>query len=189
MRFRASAEEDDDTLTPDGCFLAAACYISTTMGQYWTEVAVRGVVIDPLTGDPAILLADDNATAVITAPADPGGAEAIICELEGIHREATHTLLYRFFVRHGVRVSRLEIGQDSSGNLSSALCYRHDGHSYQMDMRPADGISMAIQSSAPMFASAELIHESSRSVSSPRVLENRDLLLLSATSNSRFPSR
>jgi bifunctional DNase/RNase len=145
--------------------------------------------MDPLTGDPAILLADNTASAIITAPAEPGGAESIICELEGIHRDGTHSLLYRFFVRHGIRVNRLEIGQDSRGRLSSALCYRHDERSYRMDMSPADGISLAIQAGAPMFASAELIHESTRTIASPRVMENRDLLLLSSGLQSRFPQK
>ena len=155
------------------------------MGQYWTEVAVRGVVIDPMTGDPAILLQDDAESAVITIPADPGGAESIICELEGIHRDTPHSLLYRFFIRHGIRVNRLEIGRISTGELSSALCYRYDGHSFRMDVRPADGISLTIQASAPMFASTEVIHDYSPTVRSPRVLENSDLLILSADPQSR----
>jgi len=156
------------------------------MGQYWTEVAVRGVVIDPMTGDPAILLQDDAESAIVTVPADPSGAESIICELEGIHRDAPHTLLYRFFVRHGIRVNRLEIGRTPTGELSSALCYRHDGRSFRMDVRPADGISLSIQASAPMFASTELINDHIPSVFSPHVLENSDLLILSANPESRF---
>jgi len=136
--------------------------------------------MDPMTGDPAILLEDDAESAIVTIPVDPGGAEFIICELEGIHRDAPHSLLYRFFVRHGIRVNRLEIGRIATGELSSALCYRHDGHSFRMDVRPADGISLAIQASAPMFASTELIHDYNRTVYSPRVLENSDLLILSA---------
>ena len=156
------------------------------MGQYWTEVAVRGVVIDPMTGDPAILLEDDAESVIITVPADPGGAEAIICELEGIHRDAPHSLLYRFFVRHGIRVNRLEIGLNPTGDLSSALCYRHEGRSFRMDVRPADGISLAIQASAPLFVSTELILDQSRAVYSPRVMENSDLLILSADTGRRF---
>lgn len=142
--------------------------------------------MDPMTGDPAILLQDDAESAVITIPTDPGRAESIICQLEGIHRDTPHSLLYRFFVRHGIRASRLEIGRIPTGELSSALCYRHEGHSFRMDVRPADGISLAIQASAPMFASAELIHDYSRTVHSPRVLENSDLLILSADPQSRW---
>jgi len=35
------------------------------MGDDWTEVTVRGVVIDPMTGDPTILLEDSEETAII----------------------------------------------------------------------------------------------------------------------------
>ncbi len=142
------------------------------------------MVIDPMTGDPAILLEDDAESATITVPADPGGAESVICEQEGIHHHTPHSLLYRFFVRHDIRVNRLEIGRTPAGGLSSALCYRHDGHSFRMDVRPADGIALATQASAPMFVSTELIHDYSRTISSPLVLESIDLLMLGADTQS-----
>lgn len=157
------------------------------MGHYWTEVTVRGVVIDPLTGDPAILLEDNAETTIIPVPADPGGAESIICELEGIRRDASHSLLYRFFIRHGIRLNRLEIGRGGDGQLATVLCYRHDGNSFRMDARPADGIALAIQSGAPMFASVALVHDLRSTVRSPRVQDNSDLLILSAHARKRPP--
>jgi bifunctional DNase/RNase len=158
------------------------------MGQYWTEVAVRGVVIDPLTGDPAILLQDEPASVIVTVPADPGGAESIICELEGIHRDKTHSLVYRLFIRHGMRVLRLEIGADTNYDLSAALCYLHEDNLYRLDVRPADGITLALLAGAPMFASADLISSTHRTVRSPRVQENSDLLILSPDRPTRFQS-
>lgn len=156
------------------------------MGHYWTEVAVRGVVIDPLTGDPAILLQDQDASTTVTVPADPAGAQSIICELEGVHRDGPRSLLYRFFVRHGMRLTRVEIGRSSDLETSAALCYRFDGKSYRMDVRPADGISLAVQSAVPMFASADLITQAVSGRHLPRVRENHDLLILSTDTEGRY---
>ena len=143
--------------------------------------------MDPLTGDPAILLQDNQASAIVTVPADPGGAEAIICEMEGIHREAAHSLVYRVFVRHGMKIQRLEIGADPKKDIRASLCYLHNELLYSIDVLPTDGISLAIQSAAPMFVSSDLIDDHQPSVKSPRVSESRDLLILSE--DRRFSAR
>lgn len=148
------------------------------MGQKWTEVSVRGVVIDPMTGDPAILLEDAAETAIISVPADPGAAGSIISELEGMHRDAPHSLLYRFFVRHGIRVTHVELARTETGVLGAALRYCHEGHIFRMEVRPVDGISIGILAGAPLFASTRLINEHSRSHHAPRVMDNSDLLIL-----------
>ena len=87
------------------------------MGDDWTEVAIRGVVIDPMSGDPAVLLEDDAETAIIAVSGDPSVTGAIISELEGVEHELSQTLLYRFFVRHGIAVSRVELSHDRADTL------------------------------------------------------------------------
>jgi len=138
----------------------------------------RGVVIDPMTGDPAVLLEDSQQLAIIAVPADPSTATAIISELEGIQRDPSHTLLYRFFVRHGVKVERLELSVSPGGEVVANMIYRFDGCSCAMDVRPVDGLILAIQTQAPVFATRELVDSGVRATS-PRVLDGQDLLILS----------
>jgi bifunctional DNase/RNase len=151
----------------------------TTMSQKWTEVSVRGVVIDPMTGEPAILLEDSAETAIISVPADPGAAGSIISELEGMHRDAPHSLLYRFFVRHGIQATHVELARNSRGELAAALRYCHEGQVFRMEVRPVDGIAIGILAAAPLFASTALINEHLHSSHAPRVMDNSDLLILS----------
>ena len=160
------------------------------MGDNWTEVEARGVVIDPLTGEPAVLLEDSRQTSIIVIPADPAAAGAIISELEGIRRDAAHTLLYRFFVRHGLRVLRLELSTDpaelSAEHIVANVHYEFAGEECIMDVRPVDGLIIAIQTHAPVFAAPQLVHSRAHR-SSLRALDGRDVLILSrpATSSSR----
>ncbi|TFH04882.1 MAG: hypothetical protein E4H09_02930 [Spirochaetales bacterium] len=154
------------------------------MAEDWTEVEPRGVVIDPMTGDPAVLLEDPRHTSIIAVPADPSTATAIISELEGIQRDPSHTLLYRFFIRHGVRVTRLELSVSRDREVVANIIYSFAGEVCVMDVRPVDGLIVAIQTNAPILAAGALIH-SRISTASPRVLDGRDLLILSRTHDRR----
>ena len=148
------------------------------MGENWTEVEPRGVVIDPMTGDPAILLEDTPQTSIIVIPADPAATGAIISELEGIQRDASHTLLYRFFVRHGIRVRCLELSSDTGGRVVANIRYDFGGEECVMDLRPVDGLLLAIQTHTSVVAAPELIH-CRQCRSSLRALDGRDVLILS----------
>jgi len=149
----------------------------------WVEVAVRGVVIDPVTGDPAVLVEDSDETAIIAIPADPSGAASIISMLEGIHRDAPHELLYRFFVRHQVKAIRIELSHTRGGDVAARLRYRHREHEYEMDVRPIDGLLIAEQAHIPVVAARPMIDAERCRKSSPRVRDGNDLLILSRISH------
>ncbi len=148
------------------------------MGNGWSEVAICGVVIDPMTGDPAVLLEDSAESAIIAVAGDPAVTGAIISELEGITQERSQTLLYRFFVRHGVSVTRIDLSKGSSGEIASELAYLYAGEHYRMEVRPIDGLLLSVQTGAPVYADVRLIRDGA-SAAAPRVLADGDLLILS----------
>jgi bifunctional DNase/RNase len=144
----------------------------------FTEVTIRGVVIDPMTGEPAVLLEDDSESAIIAVAAVPSVTGAIISELEGIESDQSQTLLYRFLVRHSISVLRIELAHTAEGDLCAAFDYMYEGAQYRMEVRPIDGLLVAVQTNAPIFATAALIRD--RAVpAAPRVLDGGDLLILS----------
>ena len=148
------------------------------MGDNWSEVTIRGVVIDPMTGDPTVLLEDNAETAIIAVAGDPSVTGAIISELEGIARDESQTLLYRFFVRHGVLVTRIDLSRDRSGELGAYLRYRYERDEFGMEVRPIDGLLVAVQTGAPVFAEEELIRTGT-TCAAPRIFDGSDLLILS----------
>ena len=143
-----------------------------------TKVTIRGVVIDPMTGDPAVLLEDDGESAIISVAAEPSVTGAIISELEGIESDQSQTLLYRFFVRHSISVLRIELSHTAEGALNAGLDYVYEGSHYRMEVRPIDGLLVAVQTNAPIFADAALIQDKAVHAA-PRVLDGGDLLILS----------
>jgi bifunctional DNase/RNase len=148
------------------------------MEASWTEVGIQGVVIDPVSGEPTILLEDAARSAIIAVPGDPAATGALISELEGVDHEPAQAMLYRFFVRHGVTVKSLELSQDRAGVTSAYLRYSFGSDSYGMEVRPVDGLIIAIQTQSPILVHRALI-ESENRLPIPRVIEGRDLLILS----------
>jgi len=148
------------------------------MDASWTEVGIRGVVIDPVSGEPTILLEDSEQSTIIAVPGDPAATGALISELEGVAHEPAQTMLYRFFVRHGVEVASLELSQDRTGTLGAYLRYQFEEERFGMEVRPVDGLIIAIQTQAPMLVHHALI-EAEHRLPVPRVIEGRDLLILS----------
>jgi bifunctional DNase/RNase len=158
------------------------------MGGDWTEVTIRGVVIDPMSGEPTVLLDDHDETAIIAVPSDPSNAVTIISELEGLSRDLSKSLLYRFFVRHGVAVENVGLSRDRSGAMSASVHYRFHGEQYTIEVRPIEALLIALQTDAPVLAhhvlfTADALHPA------PRVRDGSDLLILSRTTESEHSDR
>ncbi len=147
----------------------------------WTEVTIRGALIDPVTGEPTILLENSDATSFISVPGDPSSTGALIQELEGIGQEPGQALLYRFFVRHGVVVERLDLSRSRNGPLGALLTYRFGGGVFGMEVRPVDGLIIASQTQSPVYADDRLLASGRSSL--PGVADGRDLLILSRRAN------
>lgn len=148
------------------------------MGDDWTEVTVRGVVIDPVTGEPTILVEDDQRMSILAIPADPSSAGSIISAVEGIDGEAGDDLLIRFFRRHGITVSGITIDRAETGDLVAVLHYVIGNQAEQLAVRPAEGLVLSAHSGAPVFVHFALINEV-EAPASPRVADSGDLLILS----------
>lgn len=148
------------------------------MGDDWTEVSVRGVVIDPVTGEPTILVEDEQRVSILAIPADPASAGSIISVVEGIDPEAGDDLLIRFFRRHGVIVSGISIDRAQNGDFVAVLHYIIGNQAEQLAVNPAEGLLLSARSGAPVFVHYALINEV-EAVTSPRVADASDLLILS----------
>ena len=154
------------------------------MGDDWTEVAVRGVVIDPVTGEPTILVEDEHTLAILAIPADPASAGSIISAVEEIDDGAGDDLTVRFFRRHGVIVAGIAIERSDRGELDAVLHYIIGEQALQLPIRPAEGLVLSARTGAPVFVHYALINTPERRNASPRVADGHDLLILSRTRHS-----
>jgi bifunctional DNase/RNase len=109
---------------------------------------------------PIAVLCDDAGGRVLPVWIGPSEANSIIVRLEKIKTPGplTHDLLAETFLRHGFRLDRLEIydRSDAHGYAARIRYHRRLRH-FEMDVRPSDGLALAVRLQVPVFAREELL--------------------------------
>lgn len=119
---------------------------------------VAGVALDDTGDSPTVILKSNGDGRRLSVPVGAFEASAIIIEIEGIKppRPLTHDLFAELFSRHGCRFVAFDLyGRGDEGFLGRIL-YRKGFRSYSMEVRPSDGIALALRLDAPIRADEDL---------------------------------
>lgn len=128
-------------------------------------LSVAGVALDegdsPMgsaMGSPTVLLRDPSGDRCIAVPVGAFEASAIIIEIEGLKppRPLTHDLLAELFVRHGCRLGCFEIYGLTDEGFLGRIRYRKRFRRHSMEVRPSDGIALALRLGSPIEVDAGL---------------------------------
>jgi bifunctional DNase/RNase len=123
------------------------------------EMTVKGLIIDPITNMPIVILRDKEGQRVL--PIWVGGAEAnaIAVQLENITtpRPMTHDLLKNVIHDLKADIQKIVVS-DLKENTFYALIYlKVNGEALAVDARPSDAIALALRSRAPIFVEDKVI--------------------------------
>ncbi len=123
------------------------------------EVTIKGVALDQKSRLPILMLQSKENGTVLPIWIGPFEASAIITELEGIHppRPLTHDLFSLFIQKHHFKIDRVEIYSKIEDRYFCRLHYKRGFTRYQIDVRPSDGIALALRSDASIYCKKELI--------------------------------
>ena len=123
------------------------------------EVRIRGLMMDPATNMPIIMLKDVNSDAVIPIWVGIFEANAIASEIEKIAapRPMTHDLT-RNLMRHlNTQLERVVITEIKDDTFYAALWLRQGEEPMVMDARPSDAIALALRADCPIFVSEQVM--------------------------------
>lgn len=129
------------------------------------EMKVSGLVMDPQTNTPILILKDLKDEASLPIWIGLLEATAIATELEKIQfpRPMTHDLIQNLFTHLNVKVERIEVS-DLKDNTYYALIYIRDERGLSpIDARPSDAIAIALRSNAPIFVKEDVLTRYSKS--------------------------
>lgn len=118
------------------------------------EVQVRGVMMDPRSQQPVILLEDKKAGVVLPIWVGPAEAQAILMELNKVSppRPMTHDLMRNLIGVLKGEVLRVVITELKEGTYFALIDMKGPGRSFSVDSRPSDAIALALRVRAPIFA-------------------------------------
>ena len=130
------------------------------------EVKIRGLMMDPNSGTPIIILKDVNSDLMLPIWVGTYEANAIAVEIEKIvpQRPMTHDLLRNLIVETGAEISRVVITELRDNTFFAVIeLVKNDGEKLMLDSRPSDAIALALRADSPIYVNEEVIN-ASRSV-------------------------
>jgi bifunctional DNase/RNase len=133
------------------------------------EVKIRGLMMDPSSGTPIIILKDINSETMLPIWVGAYEANAIALEIEKIspQRPMTHDLLRNVILEMGASIERV-IVTELRDNTFFAMIIMKDraGESVMIDARPSDAIALALRVDCPIFVNEDVIRASQNTVAS-----------------------
>lgn len=131
------------------------------------EVKIRGLMMDPNSGTPIIILKDVSSDTMLPIWVGAYEANAIALEIEKVapQRPMTHDLLRNLIIEMGARVERVVV-TDLRENTFFAVIEMRDasGHLMTLDSRPSDAIALALRADCPIYVDEVVIKASKNSV-------------------------
>ena len=123
------------------------------------ELHIKGFFLDS-DRMPVAVLSDATGKRVLPLWIGPSEASSIIVELEEIKspRPLAHDILASYFQRHGFMMDGLEIyGQSGEFGYNARIKYHRRLRHFEMEVRPSDGLALAVRLKAPVLADDHLL--------------------------------
>ena len=123
------------------------------------EMTIKGLVIDPITNMPIVILRDQEGQKVLPIWVGIFEANAIALQIENIStpRPMTHDLLRNVINDLKADVDRIVVCDLQDNTFYALIHLRVNGEVVAVDARPSDAIALALRVRAPIFVEDKVI--------------------------------
>jgi bifunctional DNase/RNase len=133
------------------------------------EVRIRGLVMDPATSMPIVVLKDVASETVMPIWVGIFEANAIALEIEKVAapRPMTHDLT-RNLIRHlNAQLERIVISELRDETFFAMLWLRQGDEAVCIDARPSDAIALALRADCPIYVTEQVMQTAKLNTSGP----------------------
>ena len=125
------------------------------------EMKIKGLMIDPITNMPIIILRDPASSAVLPIWVGIFEANAIALQIEKIvtPRPMTHDLLKSMIGGLQATVEKVVITDLKDNTFYAVIFLSRQGTLLPIDSRPSDAIALALRTNSPIFVNSEVIEK------------------------------
>jgi len=126
------------------------------------EMKIRGLMMDPVTNMPIVVLKDVQGNAVLPIWVGVYEANAIALEIEKVQtpRPMTHDLLRNVFLGLEARVDKIVVSDLKDDTFYAVIWIERDGQLTMIDSRPSDALALALRIDCPIFVEDEVLKTS-----------------------------
>jgi len=126
------------------------------------EMKIRGLMMDPVTNMPIVILKDVNGDSVLPIWVGIYEANAIALEIEKVStpRPMTHDLIKNLLTGLDTRVHKVVVNELREDTFYAVIWLERDGHIVSVDSRPSDALAIALRLDCPIFVEDEVLKTS-----------------------------
>jgi uncharacterized protein len=131
------------------------------------EMKIRGLMMDPVTNMPIVVLKDVGGDTVLPIWVGVYEANAIALEIEKVTtpRPMTHDLIKNLLIGFDAHVHKVVVNELREDTFFAVIWMERDGKVMSMDSRPSDALALALRLDCPIYVDEEVL-KSSKSASS-----------------------
>ena len=141
------------------------------------EMRIRGLMMDPVTNMPIVILKDVNGNAVLPIWVGVYEANAIALEIEKVAtpRPMTHDLIRTLLMGLEAGVRKVVVSELKDDTFYAVIWLEKNGQLISVDSRPSDALAVALRVDCPIYVE-DAVFNSSKAASSVSSKINNDEL-------------
>ena len=141
------------------------------------EMKIRGLLMDPVTNMPIVILKDVNGTAVLPIWVGIYEANAIALEIEKVStpRPMTHDLIKNLLTGLETHVHKVVVTELRDDTFYALIWLDRDGQALSVDSRPSDALAIALRTDCPIYVEEEVLKNSKIAGATSDKVNNEEL--------------
>jgi uncharacterized protein len=123
------------------------------------EMKIRGLMVDPVSNMPIIILKDSSSDAVLPIWVGVYEANAIALEIEKVStpRPMTHDLIKNVLTGLETHVHKVVVTELKDDTFYAVIWMERQGRIVSVDSRPSDALALALRVDCPIFVEDEVL--------------------------------
>lgn len=142
------------------------------------EMKIRGLMMDPMTNMPIVILKDVNSNSILPIWVGVYEANAIALEIERVAtpRPMTHDLIKTMLLGLNTGMKKVVVSDLKDDTFFAVIWLERDGQMITVDSRPSDALALALRLDCPIFVDETVLKSSKMASSvSEKVNNNEEL--------------
>jgi bifunctional DNase/RNase len=141
------------------------------------EMKIRGLMMDPMTNMPIVVLKDSSGDAVLPIWVGIYEANAIALEIEKVTtpRPMTHDLIKILLMGLDASITKVVVSELKDDTFYALIWLEREGKLMSIDSRPSDALALALRHDCPIFVEDKVLQSSRSSNSASEKVNNEEL--------------
>ena len=141
------------------------------------EMKIRGLMMDPVTNMPIVILKDSGSDTVLPIWVGVYEANAIALEIEKVTtpRPMTHDLIKNVLTGLDTQVHKVVVTELREDTFYAVIWLERSGKVISIDSRPSDALALALRLDCPIYVEEEVLKTSKVASTSAERVSSDDL--------------